>query len=134
MLLNDFTFTLFTPLCEVCTGFCASYNMPEDLFHLKFANSHLYTRVTGSDSLNDGLSSLSSERSIKYHSDASVTIPNTLSTSYPLSISSALRLRDKVDSICTDAWANPFIKSSFFNFNYTKDPTFYCIVEISMPI
>jgi hypothetical protein len=52
---------------------------------------------------------------IKYHSDASVTIPNTLSTPCPSSISSALRLRDNVDSICTGAWANPFIKSSFLN-------------------
>src|SRR2546425_4190624 len=84
--------------------------MSEDLFHL---NLSLYTTVTGSDTLNDGFPSLSSEHSIKYHSDASVTIPNTLSTSCPLSISSALRLRVKVDSICTEAWANPFIKSSF---------------------
>ena len=62
----------------------------------------LYITVTGSNNLNDGFLSLSNEHFIKYHSDTSITIPNTLFTSYPLSISSTLCLHDKVDSICTD--------------------------------
>src|SRR5206468_9823439 len=105
---------LYHVLIKTSAGFCASSNnhtiCPRTFSTLACKFLSLYTTVTGSDSLNDGFPSLSSEHSIKYHSDASVTIPNTLSTSCPLSISSALRLRDKVDSICTDAWANPFIK------------------------
>src|SRR5215211_6623308 len=100
---------LLTFAFSVAYHFCASSNShtiwPRTFSTLVCKFSSLYTTVTGSDSLNDGFPSLSSEHSIKYHSDASVTIPNTLSTSCPLSISSALRLRDKVDSICTDAWA-----------------------------
>src|SRR4051794_29627477 len=102
---------------EVSTGFCASSNnhtiCPRTFSTLACKFSSLYTTVTGSDSLNDGFPSLSCGHSIKYHLDASVTIPNTLFTSCSLLISLALHLRDKVDSICTDAWANPFIKSSF---------------------
>src|SRR3954465_13514920 len=104
--------------------------MPKNFFHLS-----LQILIFVHDgSLNDSFPSLSSEHSIKYHSDASVTIPTTLSTSCPLSISSALRLRDKVDSICTDAWANPFIKSSFLTSIIPRTLLFYYIVEISLPI